>query len=469
MRQWIADQLRTTTLGDTRRKDRVAFMIEQFAAKPGESIPQVFGDWKDIKAAYRLLSNPLVSPAEIHAALCDSCVGRLQEQNGMVLAIQDTTSLDFSAHPHTSGLGPLGGGDGSAGHGFFLHSVLAVGADGVPLGLLHQEVWARDPADIGKHHQRHERPLEDKESSRWLRALDAVHRAVPASVEVLTVGDREADIYALLAFERPAHSHLLIRAAQDRRVDGEAGHLRAAVEAAPEAGRYELLVRQHPTHAMRNATVAVRFCEVTLLPPLTGGRRSDLPPVALTALEVREVPAAERAATPGDRAPLRWLLLTDLPVADLATARDLVGRYCQRWLIERYHYVLKSGCKIEDHQLHTAAALQRLVAIYCVVAWRLLWMTYAAREHPQEPCTVAFSDLEWQILYWRQYGRKELPDKPPDLREAVRWLAKLGGFIGRKGDGEPGVKVLWRGLMQLQENVIGYQLANPAPQDVGKA
>ena len=117
----------------------------------------------------------------------------------------------------------------------------------------------------------------------------------------------------------------------------------------------------------------------------------------------------------------------------------------------------------------TVAALLRLLALYCLVAWRLLWMTYAAREHGDEPCTVAFSEVEWHILYWRHHGRKALPDKPPSLRDATRWLASLGGFLARKGDGEPGVKVLWRGIMRLHENVIGYLLFSPSPQDVGNA
>ena len=237
------------------------------------------------------------------------------------------------------------------------------------------------------------------------------------------------------------------------------------MEAAPEAGRHEMLVRQHPTHTMRKVTVAVRFCKVTLLRPAHGVRDTDVPSVTVTAILAREV---EGSSDTG-HAPLEWLLLTDLPVKDFHDAVRMLRYYSLRWLIERFHYTLKSGCKLEDRQLRTVGALLRLLAIYCIVAWRLLWLTYAAREHGDEPCTVAFSELEWHILYWRLYGRKALPDKPPTLREATRWLGQAGGFPGRKGDGEPGVKVLWRGITELHSNVVGYLLANPSPQDVGNA
>ena len=465
MLKWIADISRHLDLGDSRRADRIAYMTECFAAKPGLSIPQTFGAWPATKGAYRALSNDKITPEAILAALRDDTVARVQAEETMVLALHDTTSLDFSDHPATAGLGPLGGGDGSAGHGFWAHSVLAASSIGVPLGLLHQENWVRDSAEIGKHHQRRDLPIEDKESYRWIVGLKAVHSALAENIPVLNIGDREADIYALWAAPRRKKSHFLIRASQPRRVQGEHKNLWAAVEAAPEAGRHEMLVRQHPTHTMRKVTVALRFCEVTLLPPANGVRDTDVPSVTVTAILAREV---EGSSDTG-HAPLEWLLLTDLPVADLDDAVRMLRYYSLRWLIERFHYTLKSGCKLEDRQLRTVGALLRLLAIYCIVAWRLLWLTYAAREHANEPCTVAFSELEWHILYWRRHGRKALPDKPPSLREATRWLGQLGGFLARKGDGEPGVKVLWRGIMELHSNVVGYLLANPSPQDVGNA
>ena len=185
-------------------------------------------------------------------------------------------------------------------------------------------------------------------------------------------------------------------------------------------------------------------------------------PVA--AVEAREIDP------PAGKKPLVWVLLTTLPVADLAAAVQCVSYYSRRWLIERYHYTLKTGgCRFEDSQLHDLATLTRLLAVQCLVAWRLLWLTYLSRTAPEEPCTVAFTDLEWWMLhlavrkidlpFWRRSGYDPSSGLPPPLRTAVRWVAKLGGFLGRKGDGEPGVKVLWDGLATLNNIVLGAMIA----------
>ena len=189
-----------------------------------------------------------------------------------------------------------------------------------------------------------------------------------------------------------------------------------------------------------------------------GGEK--LAPVAVTAVEAHE------ADPPAGKAPLAWVLLTTLPVADLAAAVQCVTYYSRRWLIERYHYTLKTGgCRLEDSQLQDFAALTRLLALQCLVAWRLLWLTYLSRAAGEQPCTVAFSDLEWRVLdravqrrdphFHRQSGYNASSGEPPPLRTAVRWLGKLGGFLGRKGDGEPGITVLWDGLMILYPLLLG--------------
>ena len=162
---------------------------------------------------------------------------------------------------------------------------------------------------------------------------------------------------------------------------------------------------------------------------------------------------------------MEWLLLTTLRVSEEASAQRIVGHYRLRWLIERYHYVLKSGCRIEESQLRESERIERLLALYCIVAWRLLWLTYVSRADPDAPCTEAFTDLEWQCAYRANRNIKTVPDEPPTVRETVRVIAGLGGFLGRKSDGEPGVKVIWRGLMRLHDIVYGVLLV--APQLVG--
>lgn len=458
--EWVAEELSSLDLGDKRRNERAKRMVRSFADRPGGSIPPMCENQAEVKATYRLLSNEAVDPQGIRDALQNACLGRLDGLD-VVLVPQDTMFLDFTSHPKTTGLGPTGGGDGSAGHGMIVHSATAISGDGIPLGLLHQQVWARDPDTVGGKRNRKRRPLEDKESYRWLQTARAVEAAVPEHIQLVQIADREGDIFELFAEPRRANSHLLIRSKHDRRVQGPHGSLRAEVRAAPLARKFEMLVRQSPNHTTRKANLELRFCPVTIKPPDTGVHEPSLSPVALSAVLITEPDPPEGVKR------IEWLLLTDLPVGDTPQALRCLRYYGLRWLIERYHFVLKSGCGIERSQLRSAAALERLLALFSVVALRLLWITYASRAHGDEPCTIAFGDVEWQVLYRQAEPMKPLPEAPPSLRDAVWWTASLGGFMGRKGDGEPGVKVLWRGLMRLQDIVIGFLLASG--EDVGKA
>ena len=210
----------------------------------------------------------------------------------------------------------------------------------------------------------------------------------------------------------------------------------------------------------RQATLAVRYGAFALQPPSTHPRRQELPTLPLRTLLVEEVNA------PAGVKPLQWLLLTTLLIESFADAERLVRWYTYRWRIERYPFTLKSGCRLEELQLETAERLRRALALYAMAAARLLHLTYLARQEPEAPCEPAVSAEEWEVL-WRQFRPGEaLPAQPPPLREAIRWIGRLGGFLGRKGDGEPGVKALWRGLRQLQAMVIGFRLAKAAAHGV---
>lgn len=447
MSNWVDEELSTLELGDKRRESRVKEMLRTMAQRPSGSIPQTFEHAAEIKAAYRLLSSDAVAPELLRSGIYDATWQRVS-QHSFILAVQDTT------HLHLANAGV---------EDFWVHSTLAVSEEGVPVGLLDQKVWQRDAEGAGSRHQRRQRPIEAKESFRWIESLHKVQAELPDDSTILTVADREADIFELFAQPRPEGSELLIRACRDRKVAGEHRYLLKAVQAAPVADEFCISLRRRPDRQPRDAKVQIRFAEVTLLPPTNGVHAPDLQPVDMWAILLEETEPAD------GHKPLSWLLLTTLEVCDSDAARLFVGYYAMRWLIERYHFVLKSGCGIEDSQLRCADALQRLLALYCIVAWRLLWLTYASRVAPQTACTVAFSSVEWQSLWRLNYGGKPLPQLPPSLRQATRMVASLGGFLGRKSDGEPGVKVLWRGLMRLQDIVIGVQLLTPPHQDVGNA
>lgn len=476
MASQIDDELSTLSLGDTRLDDRAKMMVACMADNPAASLPQTFGNDKATKAAYRFLSNPAAEPGALYDALREDCAARLREPTGIALVVHDTTALSFNTHAATEGLGPLGGNDGTPGYGLFAHTSMALSDDGVPQGILQQQTWVRDPRHTGKKHSRRERPFEEKESYRWLVGVRSAQTGIPDGLEALHIADREADIFELFAAMLSEGAHLLVRLNHDRVLakddDEDANeaqaqqpqHLRELLAAQEPAGLQVVEVRQHPEHKPRVARLQIRCCQVTLpTPDLCLRRNPALQPVTLTLIGATEIDP------PKGRRAIEWLLLTDMPVEDFEAACRFVRYYSYRWRIERFHYTLKSGCGMEDSQLHSVDRLERLLALYCIVAWRLLWLTYCSRTHGDLPCTVAFSELEWHLLYWRRHGRKALPEQPPSLREATHWLARLGGFLDRKGDGEPGVKVLWRGVAQLHENVIGYLLANPTPQDVGNA
>lgn len=443
---WAAHELATADLGDARLTKRLIRIVADKLAKPTASIPQASGDWAATKAAYRFFASPHVRAEAIRAPHTDATVRRAQP-HATILVLQDTTELNYSHHPHTSGLGHL---DNAKCQGLKVHSGLAATLDGVPLGLLHQAVWTRDPATKGK--QRRNRPQAEKESQRWLTTLEAVQQAVPAPTRLIVVADREADIYPLFIAPRDDRTDLVVRATYDRGLVG-GNRLEAVAAQVTWRGTRTVAIPGNGTRAARTATVHVGWTSVQMLPPTDYPKPASAPrpPVQLVVVE-------ERTPPPGVK-PLRWWLWTTLPVDDWAAAVAIVEYYRHRWLIERYHFVLKSGCGIEQVQLETGAGLERALAVCCVVAWRLLWLTYQARETPDEPCTSVFATHEWQALVCTVSRTATPPEHPPTLREAVRMVAQLGGFLARTGDGEPGVKTIWRGLIRLDDIAATWLLA----------
>jgi hypothetical protein len=369
-----------------------------------------------------------------------------------VLLVQDTTSYNFSQHSATKGLGPL---ENEHCRGFMAHNTLAVSEAGVPLGMLEQVVWAR--AEEARS-DRHRRAFEDKESYKWVAGLpDAVTQAVLP--EAIVMSDRESHIYEYLDELLERGLGFVIRATQGRGFTLEGQDVFAALTVQPVQARLSLNLKRHPDREAREAEVDVRFTPLTLKRPQRSSARRDR-------LTVHAVEVVEPHPPPGE-SPVHWLLLTSLPVETLDQAQTVIRYYTYRWLIERFHFVLKSGCKIEDSQLRDLARLERLLAVFSLVAWHLLWLTYQARLTPDAPCTLVLQTHEWQALFAFHHRSQRLPSQPPSLHQATRWIAQLGGFLARKGDGEPGVKVLWRGWTRLQDIADTWSILHPPSPDVG--
>jgi hypothetical protein len=345
--------------------------------------------------------------------------------------------------------------------GMLVHSTLAFNEAGTPLGLLDVQCWVRDPEDFGSKHRRHELPLEAKESAKWLRSLQAVEQIQTQcpDTRLVSVGDRECDIYELFvwATEKTGRPALLVRAEKDRLLADGQEHLWAHVQAQALSGMVTLKVPRRGNSPARDATVEVRFARVELRAPQ---RKRGLPAVGLWAVQAREV------EPPVGVPAVEWMLLSTLAVEDFQQALEKLRWYAGRWGIEVFHRVLKSGCQIESRQLAGADRLEACLAIDMVVAWRIFHLTKLGREIPDVPCTVYFEEHEWQALVTYVKRNPQLPSEPPSMREAVRMVASLGGFLGRKCDGEPGTQTTWIGLQRLDDLAGMYQVLRGVPQTI---
>lgn len=446
----VERELRTLDLGDERREQRTKVLTSALLLAPEASIPQACGSRSETKAAYRLLSNMSVSAAAIRASHADATLERARGIR-LLLAVQDKSNLDFTCCPGTLGLGPL---DSPLCRGLKLQSTLLLTEQGEPLGMLSQEVWARSSEEMGQKSTRRTRQPQEKESWRWRTGFEEVERRIPPDQEVIGIADRESDIYFVLAMPRRENMRLLIRSAHNRSVESEHMHLRQAVEAAPLLGTCEMDLPRTRKRQPRRATLELRAVRVTLKPPRHGTNGMNLGPVEVSAVWVRE-----RGEVPQGETRVEWLLLATWPVETLEQVLECARLYSHRWKVERYHYVLKSGCGIEKLQMETADRLERALALYSIVAWRLLWLTYRARLAGNSPCGEALEDREWRVLLAMSRMKQA---SEPTLREAVRFIAMLGGFQGRKGDGDPGVKTIWRGWRRLMDFVLAYETLAPA-------
>ncbi len=450
---WAAEELKTASLGDKRRNRRLIKIVEDLSAMPHASVTQAARDEAAVQGTYEFWGNVRVKANDILAAHRDSTLSRVEEQQ-IVLAVQDTTELDFSSQPSKLGLGALSKKDAQ---GLKVHSVLCVSPKGVPLGVLHQKVWAREKNRRTTGYQDRKRAIEQKESHRWLESLELTQQWIPQDKRVVTVADREADIYELFALPRREGSEFLIRACQPRGVkqtetDIDIESLQAAIAQTAACSDVKLELQRTPKRKARTATLTVRFASLYLQPPQQHPQRKDLKPV-----RVQVVWAMEEQPPSGEKA-ISWLLVTTLEVRDYEQAERCLRWYSYRWLIERYHYTLKSGCRLEQLQLETADRLERALATYAIVAWRLLWLTYEARCDQEESIEGILPTHYWIALYCHIHQTIVLPAQPPTLADCVRWIARLGGFMGRRQDGEPGVKTLWLGLQRLHDLASMWQL-----------
>jgi hypothetical protein len=451
---WTEEEFGRVHFFDQRLKRRLFALAVDFFAQPGELIPQACsGSEAKTKAAYRFFENPNVDLQRLLRPHIESTIERLRS-HPLILAVQDTSSLNYTAHP-PEGVGPINNRQNSA-VGLELHDTMAFTPEGTPLGLLDVQCWARDPEEVGKKHRRHQLPIEAKESKKWLvsyRAVAEVQRICPDTM-LVCVGDREADLYDLFheAAQNPSGPKLLIRAerTRNRKVIEEDKNEELWKRMGDEtvAGLIEIAVPRRGSRPARTARLQVRFAQVMLKPPST----SKLAALSLWVVYAREVGYPIEV-----KEPIEWMLLTSVKTESFADACERLRWYSRRWGIEVYHRTIKSGCRIEDRRLDDAQSIQACLAIDLVVAWRVYWLTMVGREKPGTPCDQILSQDEWRVLSAWATGR--IADTTPSAKQAMHWIGHLGGWLSRGRQDNPGATCMWRGLSRLPNIVQGYRLA----------
>jgi len=446
---WAEEEFGAAELYDPRLTRRLIGLAHDFYNQPQSPITQACGSHAKTVAAYRFFNNERVSMDNLLRAHTESSIGRIRKYE-VVLAVQDTTTLNYTTHHATEGLGPI---DTSAKSsvGLVVHDTMAFTPDGTPLGVLDVQCWARDRQDIGKRYRRKQLPIEKKESVKWLksyRTVCEVQRVCPETM-LISVGDRESDIYELFleAVSKPDNPKLLVRSERSRNRKTQEAYLWDVAASQQIAGCQVIRIPRKGCHLAREAILEVRYAKVTLRPP----QGKDYPPVEIWMVYGLETDYPQSVASP-----LEWMLLTTVDVNSFEDACQRLAWYAKRWGIEIFHRTLKSGCRIEDRQLGTAESLQSCLAIDMVVAWRIFHLTKLGREVPDAPCSIFFEEAEWKALNIFINKTMPSPDREPTLREAIRMTASLGGFLGRKSDGEPGATALWRGLQRLEDITATY-------------
>ena len=442
---WAEEEFGAAKLNDERLNRRLLTLARDFYERPQANLPQACQSRAKTRAAYRFFDHPKITMDELLQSHYQATLKRISEEK-IVLVVQDTTTLNYSAHPLTEGIGPISPKKSKGAIGLLLHDSVAFNVAGTPLGLLDVQCWARDPKQFGKKALRHELPIEQKESQKWLKSFKqagAAQKQCP-NTTLISVADRESDIYELfhLAWNDPCGAQLLVRAEHDRLLADGQGRLWEHMAKQPVAGTEVLSVPRQGKRGPREACFEIRFVRVKLTPP---SRKLEFKELDITAILAQEVDC------PQDVEPIQWMLLTTMVVENFDQAVEKLGWYAKRWGIEVFHRTLKSGCKIEERQLGSADRIETCLAIDMVVAWRIFHLTKLGRETPDVPCSVFFEEAEWKALYCFVRQDPKPPDQPPTLREAIRLVASLGGFLGRRSDGEPGTKSLWLGIQRLDD------------------
>ena len=460
-RAWFEQELEGSEFQDARLRKRFGTLLEQLWRGMGQTIPLACQDWANTKAAYRFMDNDRVSEQDILSGHFQATTQRFAMTDGPILVLQDTTTFSFERE-RPELIGYAGSAITSAERrgrakpspqcGILMHSSLAVTAQGLPLGLAAIKFWSRKESKNTsklKYKVNFTRiPIEKKESYRWLENLRQSTARLGDADRCVHIGDRESDIFELFCAASELGTHFLVRACTDR-LAGDGGHTVADEMAEVRVKGLHRIEFCDAKGRHHQACLEIRYRRLTVWPPVA--KQRHYPALRLTVIH-----ATERGE-PAGRERIEWKLLTDLPVNSRAGAIEKIDWYAMRWKIETFHKNLKSGCKAEESQLRTTSRLTNLIAIFCILAWRVFWLTEINRSAPQAPPEVALTATEVTLLDQLVRDTARTAQAPPLSRSLIK-LAQLGGYLARANDPPPGNKVIWRGMHRLVDIQIGYSM-----------
>lgn len=440
-----------TDFGDKRLNARLGKICNQMSKGFGASIPSSSRCRSEMKGIYRFFKNKKVSMQKIiegHRAVHQKDRDKVLKQT--LLIAQDSTTMDYTRKRSAQNFGPI---CYKYHRGFILHNSMVISSTGVPIGLFKQTALIRSDESLGTSYTNRV-PIEEKESYRWIEHFEELQNyyAPYPNIEVFNVCDREADIYELFCKKQAPNVHLIVRSQHNRKLLDKS-KLHQKVASSPVQCNYRIKVTDRETGKKRKAQVALRFCQVELKLHTPKAWQKELPSLSLSVLQVEET------NPPKGKKGVKWILLSTKPIKTISEAKTIIRYYELRWLIERFHYILKSGGQVTKLQLKDSKRILNAVSTYSVSAINLMRMNYLAREHPELNIYQAgVSSQEYRILYL--YVNKNMDkrlefkkDDPPSIREYVIVIARLGGFMkyNSKNSVLPGLKTFWRGWIKYEE------------------
>jgi len=466
MSDWVDKEYSSASFGDARLDKRSRKILNDLSTSPTLSIPQSCKGWTELTSAYRFFNNPKVTVSSVLSPHGRASIERIKS-NKVVLVVQDTTEFDFTGRK-VKGAGPL-----TYDHmqGFSCHTLVAITPERLCLGVVDTVIWSRDKKTFHKRLKRKQKPIEEKESYRWVLGYNKACeiKQQVASTQIVSVSDREGDIYecfleASSAFEKGEGADWIIRSYVDRSLPEKqkckGDHykkLKEEVAASPVVGSISFSLPASKKRKKRDVTQTIRATTLTLKAPHRTGKK--LPNVNVNIILARE------EHPPKGEDPIEWYILTSLPVATMQEITRVIDYYLCRWQIEIFFKVLKSGCDVEKLQLESDENLLPCIALYMIIAWRVMFLMMLGRTCPNLPCSAVFEEDEWKAAYQIAY-KKPPPEKPPSLGEMVVIIAKFGGYLGRASDSPPGPKAFWTGIQSLYHYTLAwktYQIVNKEP------